>query len=104
MNKEEILAKSRKENVLQDEMERTVRIEGESFSLIFVFLMGLALIAWKRFHSLPDEDVLVMFWTSCAASRIYRLTQRRNASDIVTLGISLAFLAYNLVKFLQTTA
>lgn len=28
MNKEEILAKSRKENVLQDEMERTVRIEG----------------------------------------------------------------------------
>ena len=29
MNKEEILAKSRKENVLQDEMERTVRIEGE---------------------------------------------------------------------------
>ncbi len=66
--------------------------------------MGLALIAWKRFHSLPDEDVLVMFWTSCAASRIYRLTQRRNASDIVTLGISLAFLAYNLVKFLQTTA
>ena len=31
MNKEEILAKSRKENVLQDEMERTVRIEGESF-------------------------------------------------------------------------
>ena len=38
MNKEEILAKSRKENVLQDEMERTVRIEGESFSLILVFL------------------------------------------------------------------
>ena len=36
MNKEEILAKSRKENVLQDEMERTVRIEGESFSLILV--------------------------------------------------------------------
>ena len=69
------------------------QVQGESFSLIFVFLMGLALIAWKRFHSLPDEDVLVMFWTSCAASRIYRLTQRRNASDIVTLGISLAFLA-----------
>ena len=40
MNKEEILAKSRKENVLQDEMERTVRIEGESFSLILVFLGG----------------------------------------------------------------
>ena len=40
MNKEEILAKSRKENVLQDEMERTVRIEGESFSLILVLWWG----------------------------------------------------------------
>ena len=65
MNKEEILAKSRKENVLQDEMERTVRIEGESFSLI----------------------------------RLYRLTKRRNTSDVVTLLISLAFLAWNLVRY-----
>ena len=102
LTREEILERSKRENRNGDERERTVRVQGESFSLIFVFLMGL--IAWKRFHSLPDEDVLVMFWTSCAASRIYRLTQRRNASDIVTLGISLAFLAYNLVKFLQTTA
>ncbi len=104
LTREEILERSKRENRNGDERERTVRVQGESFSLIFVFLMGLALIAWKRFHSLPDVDVLVMFWTSCAASRIYRLTQRRNASDIVTLGISLAFLAYNLVKFLQTTA
>ena len=95
LTREEILERSKRENRNGDERERTVRVQGESFSLIFVFLMGLALI---------DEDVLVMFWTSCAASRIYRLTQRRNASDIVTLGISLAFLAYNLVKFLQTTA
>ena len=78
MNKEEILAKSRKENVLQDEMERTVRIEGESFSLILVFLVGV---------------VIVIF------NRLYRLTKRRNTSDVVTLLISLAFLAWNLVRY-----
>ena len=78
MNKEEILAKSRKENVLQDEMERTVRIEGESFSLLFVFLMGLILLTWKRVHGLPHEDVLTMFWTACVANRVYRLARRRN--------------------------
>ena len=99
MNKEEILAKSRKENVLQDEMERTVRIEGESFSLLFVFLMGLILLTWKRVHGLPHEDVLTMFWTACVANRVYRLARRRNTSDVVTLLISLAFLAWNLVRY-----
>lgn len=36
-SKEEILARSRRENRGGDERERTVRIQGESFSLIFVF-------------------------------------------------------------------
>ena len=69
LTREEILERSKRENRNGDERERTVRVQGESFSLIFVFLIGLALIAWKRFHSLPDEDVLVMFWTSCLRHR-----------------------------------
>ena len=96
MNKEEILAKSRKENVLQDEMERTVRIEGESFSLFLVFLVGVVLVI---FHGLPANSVLAMFWASCVGNRLYRLTKRRNTSDVVTLLISLAFLAWNLVRY-----
>lgn len=102
-SKEEILARSRRENRGGDERERTVRIQGESFSLIFVFLVGLILLVWKRTHGLPAEDVLIMFWTASAASRIYRLAQRRNTSDAVTLAICLAFLGYNLVKFFQIT-
>ena len=56
---------------------------------------------WKRAHGLPAEGVLIMFWTATAAGRIYRLAQRRNTSDAVTLAICLAFLGYNLVKFFQ---
>lgn len=103
LSKEEILERSQRENRNGDEMEKRVRIEGESFSLIFVFVMGIVLLAWKRTHGLPDEDVLAMFWTACVANRIYRLTQRRDASDVVTLLISLAFFGYNLVKFFQIT-
>ena len=69
MNKEEILAKSRKENVLQDEMERTVRIEGESFSLILVFLVGVVIVIFNRLHGLPANSVLAMFWASCVGNR-----------------------------------
>ena len=38
MDKEKILEKSRKENENQDEMERTITIEGESFSLAFTLM------------------------------------------------------------------
>lgn len=103
LSREEILSRSQRENRNGDEMERTVRVQGESFSLIFVFLLGIVLLAWKRAHGLPDEDVLAMFWVSCVANRLYRLPRRRNVSDIVTLLISLAFLGYNLVKFFQIT-
>ena len=99
--KEEILARSKRENRNGDERERTIRIQGESFSLIFILLMGIVLIAWKRAHGLPDEDVLAMFWMSCLASRVYRLSQRRDKSVGITAVISLAFLVYNLVKFFQ---
>lgn len=58
MEKQEILEKSRRENQKGDERERTIRMEGESFSLLFVFLMGLILLTWKRVHGLPHEDVL----------------------------------------------
>ena len=101
LSREEILEKSRQENRKGDERERTIRVEGESFSLLFTLLMGLILLFWKRAHGLPHEDVMCMFWTACVANRIYRLTRRRDISDIVTLLISLAFLGYNLVKFFQ---
>ena len=102
LRREEILSRSQRENRNGDEMERTVRVQGESFSLIFVFLLGIVLLGWKRAHGLPDEDVLAMFWVSCVANRLYRLTQRKNTFDLVTLLLSLAFLAWNLVKFFQT--
>ena len=78
MNKEEILAKSRKENVLQDEMERTVRIEGESFSLILVFLVGVVIVIFNRLHGLPANSVLAMFWASCVGNRL----RRGDAADL----------------------
>ena len=101
MEKQEILEKSRRENQKGDERERTIRMEGESFSLILVFLVGVVIVIFNRLHGLPANSVLAMFWASCVGNRLYRLTTRRNTSDVVTLLISLAFLIWNLVKFFQ---
>ena len=99
LSREEILEKSRQENRKGDERERTIRMEGESFSLILVFLVGVVIVIFNRLHGLPANSVLAMFWASCVGNRLYRLTKRRNTSDVVALLISLAFLAWNLVRY-----
>lgn len=99
MDKNEILEKSRRENRNQDERERTIRLQGESFSLIFVLLVGVAVLGYSTVHHLPTGGVLAMFWASCLGSRVYRLTKRKDVSDLITGSISLAFLVYYLVRY-----
>lgn len=94
MDKEKILEKSRKENMRQDEMERTVQVEGESFSLIFVFLVGLVILIYNRLHDLPSSQVLAMFWASCVGSRVYRLTKQKKLL-ISSLGLFLLHFWYS---------
>ncbi len=99
MDKDKILEKSRKENENRDEMERTITIEGESFSLAFTLMSGLAIVAYNHFHNLSLDSVMIMFWTSCVSSRLYRLTKRKSASDLVTMIISLVILVFYVVKY-----
>ena len=99
MDKNEILEKSRKENEKQDEMERTITIEGESFSLCFIFLMGLIIVIFNHFRNLSSDPVLIMFWTSCVSNRLYKLTKRKSTSDLITMIISLVFLVFYVVKY-----
>ena len=99
MDKDKILEKSRKENETQDEMEKTIRVEGESFSLALTLLVGLLLFSYNRLHDLPSDTIFIMFWTSCVSNRLYRLTKRKSASDLVTMIISLVILVFYVVKY-----
>lgn len=79
MEKNEILEKSRRENHLQDEREKTIRIQGESFSLIFVFGIGLLLTTYKLINHIPVGDILAMFWAcffGCCLYKAVNLKQR----------------------------
>ena len=99
MDKEKILEKSRKENENQDEMERTITIEGESFSLAFTLMAGLAIVVFNHLHNLSSDSVMIMFRTSCVSNRLYRLTKRRSTSDLITMIISLVILVFYVVKY-----
>ena len=99
MDKDKILEKSRKENETQDEMEKTIRVEGESFSLALTLLVGLLLFSYNRLHDLPSDTIFIMFWTSCVSNRLYRLTKRKDTSDLIIMIISLVFLVFYVVKY-----
>ncbi len=99
MDKDKILEKSRQENKNRDEMERTITIEGESFSLAFTLMAGLIIVAFNTFHHLSSDSVMIMFWTSCVSNRLYRLTKRKSTSDLITMIISLVILVFYVVKY-----
>ena len=101
MNKDEILEKSRRENAGQDEMERTIRIEGESFSLTLTLLMGFFLVIFNHLHNLPSDLVFIMFWTSCVSRQLYKLTRRREKWGLISLILSLVFLVFYVVKYVS---
>ena len=100
-----ILARSQREDRKGDGMERTVPMEGESFSLIFIFLMGIVLLAWKRLHGLPDQDVLAMFWSyiSLEAWGKYRASDQTVflTSTVLAAVSSLCFLACYVLEVLR---
>ena len=62
-------------------------------SLIHIF------VAYNHFHNLSSDSVMIMFWTSCVSNRLYRLTKRKSASDLITMIISLVILVFYVVKY-----
>lgn len=99
MDKDKILEQSRRENAGQDEMEKTIRIEGESFSLAATLMMGFILVIFNHLHELSSDPVLIMFWTSCVSRQLYKLTRRREVWDFISMIISLVLLVWYMVKY-----
>lgn len=102
MEKEQILEQSRKENQFQDEREKTIRIQGESFSLIFVFAMGLILTTYKLIHNIPVGDILSMFWACSFGCCLYKAVNLKQKSQAIMALFCLLMIVYNLLKYLSS--
>lgn len=65
MNKEEILARSKKENVYGDEREKAVRIKRDAFSLWGLTILGGIIMGIKLFFAeFPADIISILFCTS----------------------------------------
>lgn len=64
MNKDEILKRSQTENILGDEREKQIRLESDTFSLIFMLAVTLILTTVNYVKGLSADGFLAIFWAS----------------------------------------
>lgn len=65
MNKEEILARSKKENIYGDEREKEVRTKRDAFAGWGFTVLGIIIMFIKIFHGESGSDIIaILFCTS----------------------------------------
>lgn len=65
MNKEDVLAKSKKENIYGDEREREVRTKRDAFAGWGFTVLGIIIMIIKIFHGDSASDIIsILFCTS----------------------------------------
>lgn len=71
MNKEEILARSKKENIYGDEREKEVRIKRDAFSNWGLIILGIIIMIIKLFRTESPADIIAILFCSSGLGFIY---------------------------------
>lgn len=95
MNKDEILARSKKENIYGDEREKEVRIKRDAFSLWGLVILGSIIMVMKLICSESSADIIsILFCTSGLAFTYEGVKLKRKwtaVSGVVLLLASIYF-------------
>ena len=101
MNRDEILAKSRKENDLSDERTRYNGLQGANFSISILVLLWVLL---SRFTPLDDNTQYAMgllVSVTCLSNFLYQLVKNRTKTAVFFAVLFFAAAAIYLVLFLK---
>ena len=100
MNKDEILKRSQTENMLGDEREKQIRLESDTFSLIFTLAVTLLLVAVNSIKGLPSDGFLAIFWASISGRDCLLFYRHRKVyHGIIALAAAVLCIA-NVVEYL----
>lgn len=99
MNKEEILSKSKKENIYGDERDKKIRMSRDAFSVWGVIILGVIIMIIKLVRVQSPSDIISLFFCMSGMGFVYEGGKRKNKFQIAT-GIVLLLLAiYFFYKF-----
>ena len=92
MNKEEILSKSKKENIYGDEREKKIRMNRDAFSVWGVIILGTIIMIIKLVRVQSPADIISLFFCMSGMGFVYEGSKQKSISQIV-VGIVLFVLA-----------
>ncbi|MCB2362088.1 DUF6442 family protein [Clostridium estertheticum] len=91
MNKEEILAKSKRENLWEDERTKQVTIKSENYAAsIGTFILVLVTL-WKMYHKMPYSDLISIIWIQIAITSLYKYKNKTENKLYLVAGIIMLF-------------
>ena len=100
MEKNEILKRSQTENILGDEREKQIRLESDTFSLIFMLAVTLLLVAVNSVKGLPSDGFLAIFWASISGRDCLLFYRHRKVyHGVIALAAAVLCIA-NVVEYL----
>lgn len=100
MNKDEILKRSQTENILGDEREKQIRLESDTFSLIFMLAVTLILTTVNYVKGLSADGFLAIFWASISGRDCLLFYRHRKAyHGVIALAAAVLCVA-NVMEYL----
>lgn len=99
MDKEEILARSKKENVYGDEREKAVRTKRDAFGGWGFTILGIVIMFIKIFHGDPAADILSILFCTSGLSFTYEGIKLRKKVTVVCGIVLLLCAVYFFYRF-----
>ncbi|WMJ81750.1 DUF6442 family protein [Clostridium sp. MB40-C1] len=91
MKKEEILEKSKRENLWQDERNKQIEIKSHNYAALIGNVILLVVIFWKQVHKMPYDDLMGILGIQFAVSILYKYKNKSENKLYLIAGIMMLF-------------
>lgn len=97
MNKEEILAKSRKENEVSDERNNLIKMQGATFSIGVLILLWIVMTKFAPLGEMGKSALGLLTQVTCLSNFSYQLVNNKTKTSIfftITFALTTIFYLY----------
>ncbi|MBU3171701.1 DUF6442 family protein [Clostridium estertheticum] len=91
MNKEEILAKSKRENLWEDERTKQVKNKAENYAESIGTLILVLVTLWKMYHKMPYNDLMSIIGIEIAIASLYKYKNKTENKLYLVTGVMMLF-------------
>ncbi|MBU3217249.1 DUF6442 family protein (plasmid) [Clostridium estertheticum] len=91
MNKEEILEKSKRENLWEDERTKQVKNKAENYAESIGTFILLFVTLWKMYHKMPHNDLMAIIGIEIAIASLYKYKNKTEKKLYLVTGVMMLF-------------